>query len=113
MNRIDLSKLKLIVGSDESQFAELLKLFVTTSSRLIAELDAAVARGDLPAVGRISHSLKGSAGVIGAQQLYDHLEHMEKWARAPAKQAPDMLAVRKELDWVVANMNAREGHGVE
>ena len=113
MNRLDLKKLQELVGNDEAQLTELLKLFITTSSKMIAELDSALARGDLPAVSRISHSLKGSAGVIGAQQLYDHLERLEKGARAGAKQAPDMLAVRHELEWVMTSINVRQGHGVE
>ena len=50
--------------------AEVLELFLQEVPRRIAKLRAAWAAGDAAELHKAAHSLKGSAGNIGAQALY-------------------------------------------
>ena len=43
----------------------------------IQEIEACLASGDLSQAGRVGHRLKGSAGVLGADKLYDICVSME------------------------------------
>jgi GGDEF domain-containing protein len=57
------------IGSDE--FDSLVGLFVTDGASRVAELRMARSSGDLEAIGRLAHTLKGSRSAFGAADLAD------------------------------------------
>lgn len=49
----------------------MIDLCTESSAKRVADIRGAQARADLPAVARAAHSLKSSAGIIGARRLQD------------------------------------------
>lgn len=62
--------------------AEVLQLFLREVPRRIARLRVAWAAGDRAELYRAAHSLKGSAGNIGAQSLFEVCRQLDDQARA-------------------------------
>jgi HPt (histidine-containing phosphotransfer) domain-containing protein len=60
---------------------EVLQLFQTDIAERLAALDAALSSGDLAGVARTAHTVKGSAGNIGARPLLDACRAVEDSAR--------------------------------
>jgi CheY-like chemotaxis protein/HPt (histidine-containing phosphotransfer) domain-containing protein len=65
------------LDNDEEIAREIAGIFVESSEGLFAELADAIPKGDLEAVRTRAHSIKGSAGNIGATALYDLATAME------------------------------------
>ena len=61
---------------------QVLTLFLSEVPKKIDALRAAVAAGDVVAVQRIAHSLKGSSGNIGAGALYDVCRRLDDDAKS-------------------------------
>jgi len=61
--------------------AEVLGIFLEEVPRRIQRLRIALAAGDIVEVARSAHSLKGSAGNIGAADLYDICTRLDAQAR--------------------------------
>ncbi len=70
------------VGGDVGLLAELARMFLDDYPRQLAELQAAVGRGDGPAVQRLAHTLKGTVGVFGAEAAVEAARRLEAAARA-------------------------------
>jgi len=62
--------------------AGVLGMFLDEVPRRIERLRIALAAGDIVEVGRSAHSLKGSAGNIGAKGLHDICSRLDAQARA-------------------------------
>lgn len=62
--------------------AEVLKLFMDEVPRRIHRVRQALDAGDATAVQRAAHSLKGSAGNIGAHRLYEISRQLDDTAKA-------------------------------
>jgi HPt (histidine-containing phosphotransfer) domain-containing protein len=62
--------------------AEVLELFLQDVPRRIARLRAASAAGDAVELHKIAHSLKGSAGNVGAQALFAICRQLDDQGRA-------------------------------
>jgi HPt (histidine-containing phosphotransfer) domain-containing protein len=60
---------------------ELIDVFIQDAERLIGLLQAATADGDIGAVARISHSIKGSAQAMGAAKMIELSRSLEDGAR--------------------------------
>jgi HPt (histidine-containing phosphotransfer) domain-containing protein len=60
---------------------ELVDVFVQDAERQLGLLRAAAEGGDIPALARISHSLKGSAQSMGAANMIELSRSMEESAR--------------------------------
>ena len=60
---------------------ELIDVFVQDAERQLGLLEAAAATGDLSALARISHSLKGSAQAMGAANMIEVSRSLEDSAR--------------------------------
>ena len=72
---------------------EVLTLFLTEVPKKIDALRAAVAAGDMAAVQRTAHSLKGSSGNIGARALYDVCRRLDDDAKSgELARLPPLLA---------------------
>ena len=61
--------------------AEVLNIFLAERPRRHAEIDDAFAAGDLTRLHRAAHSLKGSAGNIGARALFAATRDLDEAAR--------------------------------
>jgi HPt (histidine-containing phosphotransfer) domain-containing protein len=58
-----------ITGGDAEFIAELLGDFVSQTPALIEQITTALAQGDAATVGKVAHTLKGSARAIGADEF--------------------------------------------
>jgi HPt (histidine-containing phosphotransfer) domain-containing protein len=66
---LDLRRLEETYGDDRAGIGSLLGMACESELRYIASLRDAIAKGDLHAVARAAHSIKGSASNIGAMKL--------------------------------------------
>lgn len=76
-----LDTLRRIGGGDVEFFAEMVQIFLEDSPPRLREISAALARGDVVAVYKAAHSLKGGASNFGAVEfraLAEKLEHAGK-----------------------------------
>ena len=106
-----LRQMRAAQGPDESDIvAEVVALFLQDAPERLATLRDAAARGDLAAASRVAHTLKGSAGHLGARALTTLCERFERKVRAGAPfDVPFTVgAIAEELDRVRAEL-AKEG----
>ncbi len=87
------------VDGDLELLAEVLELFRTERENSSAEITAALARGDLGALSRAAHRLKGSLGVVGATAARGAAERLEMRASASAatEAAAEWVCLEAEL----------------
>ena len=101
---VDLARAMHWVGGDRRLLGELVAIFVEEAPGRLAELRRAAAARDAATVERVAHSLKGSAGLLGAASLQAASAELEE--RAVAKRVDgvaDLVArVEGELERVLA-----------
>ena len=92
------------LDNDEAIAREIATLFVPSTAQLFAELAAAVPAGDAEVVRARAHSIKGSAGNIGATTLQDLAAAMEYAGREGQLDEAERLlpALRHNLERVSA-----------
>lgn len=97
---------QLTTPGEPDVLAEVLALFRDEVPRRIERLQAALDAGSASDLHRASHSLKGSAGNIGARALEAACRRLDDRARAgDMADAPGLVAdVLRELDRVVAEI---------
>lgn len=78
---IDESALLERCQGDRKLLAEIIELFDAGSRALLQELDSAAARGDLTALARAAHTLKGSIGNFTSGPVFLAVESLETCAR--------------------------------
>jgi HPt (histidine-containing phosphotransfer) domain-containing protein len=83
------AQLRDALGGDA--FAEIVSLYVQESSRLLEELDEALAAGDAATVMQRSHSLGTSSATVGAATLAARCKDLERGARAGTLGADDEI----------------------
>jgi HPt (histidine-containing phosphotransfer) domain-containing protein len=69
------------VGGDAELLKEIAALFMEDYPNVLAEIQAAAARGDPPGVERAAHGLKGSVANFGAQAAVDAALQIERIGR--------------------------------
>ena len=69
------------LGLDVEDFNELFELYVETTSSELKELKAAIDAGDAEKVHEKAHSLKGSSGNLGFNELYESAKAIDDLAR--------------------------------
>lgn len=84
---LDLSVLEQITGGSAEMLRELLGDFADMSKKLVGDMSSGIERGDLKAVTRAAHTLKGSSGLIGAQALRFKCEALERAASTQGLEA--------------------------
>lgn len=91
--------------------AEVITLFLEDAPLRLAALREAVARGDLTLAGRLAHTIKGSAGHLGAKTLSAICGRFEEKVRkgAPFNAVFAVTAVEEELERVRAALLAGDG----
>lgn len=68
-------------GDEESDLVvELIDLYLTDSSRRLADMRQALATSDESLLARAAHSLRGSSGTLGAWQTAKSCEELERLA---------------------------------
>jgi histidine phosphotransfer protein HptB len=69
------------LGLEEDEFLDLVKLFVEISASNVTDLAKALETGNAEEVVKASHSLKGAAGNLGFQEIYEFAKFIETNAR--------------------------------
>jgi FOG: HPt domain len=81
-----------ITGGDAEFIAELLGDFVSQTPALIEQITTALAQGDAATVGKVAHTLKGSARAIGADEFAAIAFELEQAGKqGDLSNAPDAL----------------------
>ncbi|MEA2124477.1 MAG: two-component system, sensor histidine kinase and response regulator, partial [Solirubrobacteraceae bacterium] len=70
------------LGFDETDLTELFSMYLAQAGGQVAELDAAIGRGESGAVARTMHDLKGSSATIGATFVCRLAAELEATAKA-------------------------------
>jgi HPt (histidine-containing phosphotransfer) domain-containing protein len=78
---LDLSRLEEAFDDDRSGIAELLEMALETGAKHRRALEEGLANGDAHMVARAAHSIKGSAGNIGANGVYQIAVELDEHAR--------------------------------
>jgi HPt (histidine-containing phosphotransfer) domain-containing protein len=84
-HRLNPKVLKSLQGLEEAApgfFREVLNLYVTDGREYVRQIRDATLRRDAEALRRPAHSLKGSSGNIGAEELALYCENLENAAQA-------------------------------
>ena len=69
------------VGLREDEFLELVELFVETGMSDLNKLQCAILEGDADKAASAAHSIKGAAGNLGFQEIYEVAKRIEEKAR--------------------------------
>jgi CheY-like chemotaxis protein len=78
----DESVLQALTGGDDADLRALLADYLASNREDLAGLATARAAGDLPALTRQAHKLKGAARIVGALELAEAAERLEQAARS-------------------------------
>ncbi|MFH1138322.1 MAG: ATP-binding protein [Pseudomonadota bacterium] len=88
------------LGDDEELFLELVQIFVDDFPLKIKKLTEAIDGGDWPEIARLAHTIKGSAGAVGALALQNTALVLEKAAKEQASpRALKEIQLRLENDF--------------
>ena len=85
MPTIDRYILRAQMGSDadvDILLRQLAPIFVQHNESCLEQLRAACAQGDLPLIGRLAHTMKGSAATLGATELSQDCESLCRCVQA-------------------------------
>ena len=97
-NTFDREELLAQVDGDLEFLAETVQMLADDGPRLMADVSAALAAGDAPAVGRAAHTLKGMIGNFCAAEVQASALAVEQAGKAGelavAASAVDMLALQ-------------------
>ena len=66
-----------MAGSDQEMFLGIVDEFKTNSTHILTQLQDALEQGKTEAVPRLAHQLKGSSGMLGMEQLFEHCKKIE------------------------------------
>jgi CheY-like chemotaxis protein/HPt (histidine-containing phosphotransfer) domain-containing protein len=95
---LDLLRGLAVVRGNESKYLNLLARFVTAHADDMAQLDACLAKGDLPTAQRLAHTLKGTGATLGADRLAERAQRLQEMLRSSpdASDCPDELRAATE-----------------
>jgi HPt (histidine-containing phosphotransfer) domain-containing protein len=85
-------------------YLQLLRRFLDDYPAAAARLAELLARNEHVAARRFTHSLKGSAGLIGAQQVHDLALQIERNVAAGEEALPDLLALEAAQQVLTASI---------
>lgn len=91
---MDLKGLAADIGLEEEEILELVELFFETSTSDLDRLKKAMDQNDVKTVAETAHSIKGAAGNMRLQKIYELARQIEKDAN------------EKTLDGVMANVDS-------
>ncbi|MFM2081975.1 MAG: hypothetical protein RL380_666 [Verrucomicrobiota bacterium] len=79
---VDMERLNDFSDNDPKTLRELVTLYLTQTTAQVAELTAAVAAGDAPAVRRVAHSCAGASATCGINAFVPALRELEQQGAA-------------------------------
>jgi HPt (histidine-containing phosphotransfer) domain-containing protein len=82
IEQASLLNLRTIGGDDDAFVAEIIQMFREDTPPHFAELGDCVAKGDAFRLGKVAHSMKGSAGNFGAKHFRHLAEGLEILAKS-------------------------------
>ncbi|HEX3397738.1 MAG TPA: two-component regulator propeller domain-containing protein [Steroidobacteraceae bacterium] len=108
---VDWERLMRTAENDRAFAAELVQLFIESGDSVLKDISDALARGDMSAVGRAAHSLKGSSANMCASPTSEAAARLESAARAGATEdvAKLELQLRAETRRAIEYLRARQG----
>jgi CheY-like chemotaxis protein len=106
---VDWERLMLTAENDTEFADELVKLFIESGDSVLKEIRDALDRGDLAAVGRAAHSLKGSSANMHANSTSEAAARLESAARSGAvRDVPQLeTQLRAETQRAIDYLRAR------
>jgi HPt (histidine-containing phosphotransfer) domain-containing protein len=90
---LDLSRLQEAFEDDAAGIADLLEMALGTGRKHRTALEEGLAAGDASVVARAAHGIKGSAGTIGATEVYRLATELDARARTG-----DLEGARERID---------------
>ncbi|MCG8473626.1 MAG: Hpt domain-containing protein [Desulfobacterales bacterium] len=78
---MDLKSIGAELGLEEDEFVEIVEIFIETAAQDITKLREAITAQDFEALTEAAHSLKGSAGNLGFNEIYSLSKKIEENAR--------------------------------
>lgn len=75
---LDLDKLSMITDSDDDLINKLIRTFLETTREDIEHLELAINKHRVKEISNLTHRIKGGAAIVGANQLYQLTENLEK-----------------------------------
>jgi two-component system sensor histidine kinase/response regulator len=79
---LQLTQLWSLVGDDPAKIRRYLELFASTTGTLMDQISASIDRREAPGLRRLSHTLKGACGNIGAVEMAGLARQLEQAAAA-------------------------------
>lgn len=106
---MDLKAIGEDLGLEESEFLEIVELFLETADLDITRLKQAIATGDMQTLTEAAHSLKGSAGNLGFTEIYRLSKEIETAARenALANLGPILDSILESKGEIQAALNTK------
>jgi HPt (histidine-containing phosphotransfer) domain-containing protein len=93
---VDIERLNLITGGDPELIRELVDLFIGDANDRITLLSASIASGELDAVKRQAHAIKGAAANMGAE-LVQGVCHSIEQALASGASTAELSRLNEQL----------------
>jgi len=92
------------IGLDIQELQEMLEIFLSSGGEDLARLEAAIAAGDAQRAHEASHSLKGSAGSLGLDRIFELAKAIDDKDRQGILDGLDAMVreLRAEYDALVA-----------
>jgi PAS domain S-box-containing protein len=106
---VDFEALATGFGGDRERMRKYAFLFVSSAREALAEIDAALERRDMAAVGAVAHRVKSSARAVGANAFASLSEEIEGQAGRPAQARALAARLRVQLARVEREIGARLG----
>lgn len=99
------------IGLEEQELREMLEIFLKSGGKDLEELEAAIAAGDAQRAHEASHSLKGSAGSLGLDRIFELAKAIDDKDREGIIEGLDRLAknLREEYEALVAAIRKPSG----
>jgi HPt (histidine-containing phosphotransfer) domain-containing protein len=107
---MNLKELATNLGLEEEEFLELVDLFVETAASDMTKLEAAISHGVTDQTVQAAHAIKGAAGNLGFQDIYDLAKQIEMNARQHVLEGNLQAAhsLRGKLSGVAETLKAKQ-----
>jgi HPt (histidine-containing phosphotransfer) domain-containing protein len=108
---VDWERLMLTADNDRDFAGELVQLFIESGDSVLQDIRDALERGDMAALGRAAHSLKGSSANMCASLASEAAARLESAARAGVAEEVAKLEIqlRAETLRAMEYLRARQG----
>lgn len=96
---VDTDRLREVTSGDVELERELIELYLESAAGLIQNIGSAVVSGDLDAVRRGAHTLKGSSANLGAVGIFDCASRLERDGRKGNLRAAESRLSHLRGEW--------------